>query len=165
MLDCLPPLIPTRSANVSYRGFTLLELIVVMILLGLIGTAVLPNLPGLGGALGRNQELRSIELQLARLGDLAFADANNYYLSGPDTPSDEIDRTELLFQGIPVPPPATITRAPLNLSDGWTVQAPSPIFFLRNGFCTGGDLLITQGLRVFEYALAAPDCDELINVR
>ena len=149
-----------RTKGASNLGFTLLELTIVMVLVGLIGIAVVPNFPVLGEALSRNQELRSIKLQLEHLGDRAFADATAYYLV-PEGQEIELRDLVFEFEGEEVPRPFAPKPATLSMAEGWTVIVPDPIIFYRSGLCSGGEIQVRYAGTVRAFDLFPPDCDRL----
>jgi general secretion pathway protein G len=101
------------------RGFTLLELLVVITLIGLIAGVVAPRFINLGDKLTlKNQRLEvrqkinGLPLLALRNGAALRIDANG---------------------------------APLALPEGWRVTAKTPVIYQSNGSCLGGLIEVWQG--------------------
>lgn len=120
------------------KGFTLLELMVVLVLMGLLAGVVLPRMSKTYDRTQAAFELEDIRLSLARIPMQAFTANVRYELT--KLPSD-------INQSIPV-----------NLPDGWTVQAASPIVYQSNGICLGGNVVAAYGDTEYEFALLPPNC-------
>lgn len=120
------------------RGFTLLELMVVLVLMGLLASVVLPRMSKLYDRTQAAFELEDIRLALARIPLQAFTANVRYELT--KLPSD------------------TNQSLTISLPDGWTIQAASPVIYQANGICLGGDLVAAYGDVKYEFALLPPNC-------
>lgn len=115
------------------RGFTLLELLVVITLIGLIAGIVAPRFINLGDKLSlKNQRLEvrqkvnGMPLLALRRGTALRIDAKG---------------------------------APLALPEGWRVTAITPVIYQSNGSCLGGEIEVWQGdHRQASIVLPAPLC-------
>lgn len=117
--------------TVKYRsGFTMVELLVVLVLLGLITSAVVP-------ALSSSLSSRTAAVQRTELSEKIALLPLKAQLSNQKI---VIDNAEMLS----IEGDVTITL---------------PIVVLANGFCLGGQLSIVQGSRQYEFAVNAPLCD------
>ena len=113
------------------RGFTLLELLVVLGLMSLVTAVALPGLVNLYDAMSRNVALDSIGAEINGLGRRA-------YESGA---------------------PITLSKESVNLPEGWQLATDSPIVYSAKGACRGGTLrLMLDGELVRRITLKAPYC-------
>lgn len=124
------------------RGFTLLELLVVMTVVGLVAAMVGPNLQKMVGAVDRSTRRDGLVADIGSLGYRAFVLGQSFELS-------ERGMARILNDGSPV----------LAVPSGWRVQVAAPIQFGFNGICSGGRVdLISPDLVVERLRLRAPDC-------
>jgi general secretion pathway protein G len=124
----------------QYRnGYTLLEILVVILLIGLITSLVLPNLNKLYErgliAYERNNLLRSLSAISYRV----YRQNKAAELGGATT--GEMS-AELLAE----------------LPQGWEISVGEPIVYLDNGVCLGGYLTLTNGRLVQHIQLSPPYC-------
>lgn len=130
-------------------GFTLLELLVVMVLAGTLVAVALPNLQRLYGAVARNSERAHILDQIAALGRDALAHRRAYFLR--DARREDGGRGET--------PGAEFTPYPLNLPAGWRLRVDEPVLARANGVCLGGAVtLLHDDAPPAHLVLAAPLC-------
>jgi prepilin-type N-terminal cleavage/methylation domain-containing protein len=141
--------------NPASRGFTLLELVVVILIVGLVSMTVLPNLSGLYDSVSFAMQRETFEHDLNRLPyeayrtqtDLFIASADDFSVSPSDAP----------------PRPATVdatakeikTPAPAN----WRVTVEKPIIYRASGYCSGGTITVSAGGTVENYVLRPPLCE------
>jgi prepilin-type N-terminal cleavage/methylation domain-containing protein len=129
----------------SYRraeaGFTLIELVVALAVVGLTLAFVLPRLTGWVDRLGRSSAQQRFEDSVAGLGSQARRGGRTVYLrsSSPDaaTAADE---------------------ASIDLPRGWSVEVEPPIAFHYDGLCTGGVVRLLTPAGEQRYQLVAPYC-------
>jgi len=128
---------PRRHAT----GFTLIEMLVVMVLLGLISATVLPSMQ-------RWHDIMQARSQSAAIVDSLRAASFASGVSRRDIVMD----TESFAAPVPAtePPPtgaapaasaapaAQVRRVSAPLPSGWTVQRVVPAVFLANGLCKPG---------------------------
>ena len=124
------------------RGFTLVELLVVMLVIGLVSALVAPNLAAMFAGVQRFTLRDGVVSDLASLSFRAFATGQSFELS-----EDKIATT--LRDGNPI----------LVLPAGWKLRAETPIRFSFNGTCSGGvvELIAPDGVTE-RYLFNAPDC-------
>lgn len=122
----------SRRSSAARRapvGFSLLELMVVLSLLGLIAALAAPNLQRLYGSLTRATERDYILDQIADLGGEALLRGRDYVVLGtPDTGED----------AVVLAPPVGYEAYPLEVPEGWRVRLEQPLFVHANGVCLGG---------------------------
>lgn len=143
--------IRSNTSSPITRGFTLLELLVVLMLLGVITSIALPNLTKLYDRIVAKLALDSVLDQFEAVGRDAYLDNKNYAIldSGYSEDRFRVDYPQLnqffLF--------------PIKLQDGWAVTTTEPLLILSNGVCLGGDVKLTyNNLTVYNKKLAAPNC-------
>jgi len=119
------------------QGFTLLEIVVVLAILGLVAGVVMPNTATLVGRFQATFERDEVYEQIADLGLQARHSAKGFSLQ--QYPSAD----EFL---------------PLQLPAGWSLQAENPIRYRANGFCEGGSLTLTASDIIFKLDLQSPYC-------
>ena len=122
-----------RASPVSARGFTLLELMVVLTLVGLIAALAAPNLQRLYGSVTGATERDYILDQLSGLGLEAMQSGRDYVVLGTANPSDD--------EEAPVAPPG-YEPFPLDVPAGWQLRVDRPLVVRANGVCLGGALTL-----------------------
>lgn len=129
------------------NGFTLLELIVVLVILGVVGALALPNLQNLYASATRRAD-RDIALdQVARLGADALLSGHGLAI-WPATASVEGDELG-----------AGYARRELELPADWGYELDRPLLVQPNGVCLGARLtLIDPRGRRTEHDLEPPYC-------
>lgn len=128
-------------------GFTLLELIVVLVILGVVGALALPNLQNLYASATRRAD-RDIALdQIARLGADALLSGHGLII-WPAAASVEGDGLA-----------AGYARRELELPADWGFELDRPLLVQANGVCLGAHLTLVdpRGQRT-EHDLEPPFC-------
>ena len=132
----------SASCRPESRGFTLLELLVVMAVVGLLAGLIAPNLQKLVGSVDRATRRDGLVADIAGLSYRAYSLGQGFELS-------EANFGQLLRDGNPV----------LAVPSGWRVAVEQPIRFGFNGLCNGGRLTLVSPDSVSEAVLLrAPDC-------
>ena len=123
----------------AQAGFTLLEMLVVMAIIGLAAATVVPALSRVVAAVRHDGEAQDI---VDQLGQLAF----RAYSSGtPIVLSEETQKSK--------------TPAVVEMPSGWVLAIAQPIHFNAMGLCDGGSVaIIAPSGDVTSLRLAAPDC-------
>ena len=118
------------------EGFTLLELMVVLVILGGVSALATPNLIKLKSSWERQLAIKDILNQVSRLG----AWSRNQQQS--------VTITKTTFY----PPHA------VDLPDDWVVTAKNKLIWLDNGVCLGGQLVVSNNEVERVFILSAPFC-------
>lgn len=129
------------------RGFTLLELMVVLLVLGVAAAIATPSLVRLVDRLGERSEQDRLSLYLQNLPVAVMRQGGSYRLAPS---SGYVPARELLGNA-----PAVLPEE----AEGLLVWVPAAIEYRSNGACTGG-ILYQQlsGGRRLTYRLDAPLC-------
>lgn len=130
------------SPRSSARGFTLLELVVVLALLGLATALVAPQ-----GFRTIQAWRRATDVDAA-LGALAALGAN----------AREQGR-RLRFEAGPLPADAVG-----NLPEGWTIELDAPLVVQANGACGSTTGVLREGSYARRFAIEAPYCRIALDV-
>ena len=156
------------------RGFTLLELLVVVALVALVAALALPNLDRLRGAITTTTERSYILDQFSGLGRHAMLQARALVVPQTRPSSDG----ELPEAGRPTPdaarepphprraaaPSGPVSRGgreryEIDLPEGWAVHLDKPLVVLANGVCLGAELTLhVRGREDFRVRLEPPYC-------
>ena len=135
-------------------GFTLLELMVVLVLLGLLTALAAPNLQRLFASVSVSTEQRHILDQFEALGREALSHGRAYVVFDR-APEDDAAAAYADFE----------PRA-IDLPEAWGFRLDRPLVVRANGFCGGGELtLIHQGTLVLRTTLAPPYCRAEVDGR
>ena len=103
-------------------GFTLLEVIVVLVLLGLLTSLVAPRLGTLYQSLVLRDERDSLVLQVQGLPYRALRTGREFHLGSTEN----------------------VAEQPLDVPEGWEMDSDDPVVVKASGVCTGGTLQFTH---------------------
>ena len=127
-----PPDYRLRATAVA--GFTLIEITVVLVLLGLVVGLVLPNLISLYDKLGSRSELKRTLSQLSDLSLVAYATGDGGSLQD-------------------------LSERHLELPNGWAIRGGETVFIRDNGVCEGGQIVLMTQSKDFPILMQAPNCE------
>jgi len=157
------------------RGFTLLEMLVVLFIVGLTSVVVLPRLPQVADSFDFALKRQSFEQHINGLSYLAFSDGKDFVLAGRydsegriSGPRDRVAagervradlRTQQVGKAIrEIEPPLVVADLDVPLPDGWILHVPQPVYYRSSGYCSGGRAELIVGRLKYEYELGAPTC-------
>ncbi len=130
------------------RGFTLLELLLVLFIMSLISALVVPRLSNTLGTVDAAFARDEVFTQINALGYKALHQGRGFVLQQyPPPPAADSDTA--------APPTAPL---PLELPEGWALYSAKPIYFFANGACSGGELLISFQAAQYRVSLDPPFC-------
>ncbi len=134
------------SGNRS-RGFTLLEILVVLVIVGLLAGMVLPQLQKMASSIELSNQRADIKLAIEGLGYRAYSTGKPLSLTSSITTSAVSEK----LVSKPV--------YPLQLPPGWQILAEQPITYSINGVCGGGTIsIVDPDNRREEFRLNPPKC-------
>ena len=128
------------------RGFTLLELLVVLTVVGLVTALVAPNLGRIVGSMDRAVRRDGLVADIAGLSFRAYSLGQGFELS-------EAGFNMRLRDGDPL----------LTVPSGWRVQVERPIRFGFNGLCCGGALSVSSPDGVVEQLRLEPPACQIVR--
>ena len=130
-------------------GFTLLELLVVLALLGLATALAMPNLQRLYAAATQASERDHVLDQFSALGREAMMRGRAYVVFGNAPPPDPAEAARY----------ADYETYVVDVPAGWRLGLDRPLVVLANGVCLGGALTLSHAeAAAVRVELAPPYC-------
>ena len=162
------------SSVASIQGFTLLELLVVLLLIALVTALAIPNLERLHATLTRKVERDYILDQFVGLSRQALLQGRSYVVVGTGgaqeaeraVPARETTRAALevssrqpvgsLFEAASQ---AEHERYVIDVPEGWEIRLDEPLIVRANGVCLGAELTLRhRGVVDLRIGLEPPYC-------
>lgn len=159
---------PNKTNTVS-NGFSLLEVLVVVFIIGLAASLVMPNFPLLFDRLVYANQRDTLLREINTLPYSAFSSNQDLALVAGTLESSvgqAVDKQSDASIAINVDDldlggsyrASNIRPVKLDIPKGWTMRVSQPIIYRASGFCTGGTVEIFAGALSYEYDLAPPYC-------
>jgi prepilin-type N-terminal cleavage/methylation domain-containing protein len=163
------------------RGYTLLEVLTVLFIIGMSAAIIGPRLPLMSDRLDYALKHETFEERLGTLAYQAMRDNRDLVLSGSyddQGPTEQASSSDGSSSdasssiSIRAPAEAVLNaagtmadlapiapaRAPLPLPAGWRLTTDRPIYFMASGYCNGGTVDLFVGNQVYTYTLRPPLC-------
>ena len=139
------------------HGFTLLELLIVLLLMSLLAAIAAPNLVRLYSNIQRQTEREYILDQFAGLGRMALRNGRGYVVKAEGHTRPETGEASKPRE---LQPPETGAEPFIvDLPKGWTIDLSHPLVIRFNGVCLGAQLtLLFEGKVETRFALEPPFC-------
>jgi len=152
------PLCPGKTV----RGFTLLEVLVVLVIIGLALAVAAPRLLTTYESVSFAMERESFEQALADLPYQAYSTRRDLVLGEikgpPKIGSRSIRETPSTFEMW-----TGLEQVKLEIPASWRVDVPQPIVYRASGYCNGGKLTVTVGDFSERFVLLPPLCRPQID--
>lgn len=133
----MPTLVSFRAPDAAGRGFTLLELLIVLALLAMVTALVVPRMERTYQAIAGSGERDEVHRQLERLPRIARMQGHRIEVAEGD---------------------ANGLASRLSFPEGWVVTPLEPIRVEVNGLCRGAVLRVQGRGRSEDVELRAPAC-------
>lgn len=137
---------PTAVLKNSRHGFTLLEILLVLLIFSLIGGVVTPNVIKIYESFREQYQRENVLKQISDLGFTTLNRGKGFSLSSlPGEASSDTSSTRTI-------------ASPIQLPVGWSIKVQSPIVYLENGVCLGGAFELISLKSSYSVQLNAPYC-------
>lgn len=170
---------PAAGLVAQTTGFTLLEMVAVLFVVGMTSSIVLPRLPAIKASLEFALQRDSFEQAMNGLAYQAFKESQDFVLAGSydangpvgEPPGSKTD-TDILSRMRVVPlvdktrvvlPSVTPGTPAIPLPEGWRVEFSTPIQYRASGYCTGGTADVEIKGRHYTYLFKAPLCEVVLE--
>lgn len=120
----------------EHRGFTLLELMIVLFIVALLAGMVAPRLITFYDSVQAAYERDEVFSRLNELAYQAFQRTQDFTLTTYPAPE----------------------KNPLELPQGWQLVAEKPIKFRANGACSGGNITLQYHQQLYHLTFNPPFC-------
>ncbi len=136
-------------------GYTLIEMIVILVILGFMAGLALPRLEKVYTGMQRSMQRSEVLRCIADLGYQAWNHQQILILDHyPPKPTGSYEISQLQTS----PMGSTLSEEVFPLPEGWKIVTESPILFKRNGVCSGGTITVSYSNLSSRYVLTAPLC-------
>jgi prepilin-type N-terminal cleavage/methylation domain-containing protein len=130
-------------------GFSLLELIIALTIMGLLGALAMPSLIRITDRTRFSLDRQDLERQLDQLPQIAVSQGRNLVLTS--TPTND---------GTVLPPTgAEQDPYPVKVPDGWRITVDAPIRYRYDGTCSGGKIRVALADSEAKYVMNPPLCE------
>jgi len=168
---------PSRlQATSSACGFTLLEMVAVLFVVGIISSMVIPRLPIMQASLDFALKRESFEQSMNGLAYRALKDSQDFMLAGTYNHNGPVDQgasttsyedtlpgSNTILTGVETTrvmlQPVVMSTVVPPLPEGWRITFETPIQYRASGYCTGGTARVEVGKRRYSYNFKPPLCE------
>ena len=157
------------------RGFTLLEMLVVLVIVATTSAVVFPNLTTLGSSVDFALKREGFEQTIDGLAYRFFRENQDAVLVGTYTdegrakdsrPEKDLSTTiqgnlrtrSLIANQREILMPVISNYPDLKLPEGWRLEINDPVYFHSSGYCDGGNIDVMVGRSRYSYVLLPPLC-------
>jgi prepilin-type N-terminal cleavage/methylation domain-containing protein len=164
-----------RRAALNARGFTLLEIVVVLVIVGMTSAIVFPRLTTMAASYEFASQRDTFEQMLNGLSYQAYRENNDKIVQGFYSAAGRDERAQprrevgtslapkmrtrsLLAESREHLPPVAATYATIPMPEGWEVVVNEPIYYRGSGYCSGGPVDLFVGRLQYSYVLRPPHC-------
>lgn len=134
-------------------GFSLLEMVVALAIMGLLGALAMPSLQKITERTGFSLDLQDVERQLDALPQIAASQGKALVLNS----SVKAENYET-YEAYTTPDTAQ-QPYPVKLPAGWEITVDAPIRYRYDGTCSGGKLHLTTPASQTNYLMKPPLCE------
>ncbi len=137
--------------NVNAKGFTLLEMLTVLFIIGLAASLALPNLSLIFDRIKFSNEQKNVYRSINLLSYKALSENRDFVL---------LNNTEKNLSNHKLGPynTARLSKISVELPKGWIINVDEPIFYKSSGFCSGGKISLSVGQYSYPIKLIPPFC-------
>ena len=154
-----------RTNKGRTKGFTLLEMLTVLFIIGLAASLALPNLSLLFDRIKFSNERDSVFRKINLLPYQALSQNQDLVLVD-EVINKKLNQREINLEDFLIPSYniSTLSLAKIDLPDGWRISLEQPIFYKASGFCNGGLLSLSIRKLSYNFKLSPPYCQIKENI-